>query len=44
MSTQKLKLDIKLTGNLPELPEIHRLEAERRTREAYVMTLLSTIY
>ncbi|MFP4103584.1 UPF0175 family protein [Coleofasciculus sp.] len=41
MSTQKLKLDIKVTGQLPELPEIHRLEAERRAREAYVMTLLN---
>jgi hypothetical protein len=40
MSTRKLELEIKVTEELPELPEIHRLEAERRAREAYVMTLL----
>lgn len=40
MSTRKLELEIKVIGELPELPKIHRLEAERRAREAYVMTLL----
>ena len=40
MSTRKLELEIKVTGQLPELPKIHRLEAECRAREAYVMTLL----
>ncbi len=40
MSTRKVELEITVTGDLPELPKIHRLEAECRAREAYVMTLL----
>lgn len=36
----KLELEIKVTGKLPEIPKIHRLEAENRAREAYLMTLL----
>lgn len=40
MSTKKPVLEIKITGDLPELPEVHRIEAERLAQEAYVMTLL----
>ena len=32
--------EIKFTLTLPEVPEIHRLEAEKQAKEAYVMTLL----
>ena len=32
--------EIKFTLTLPEVPEIHRLEAEKKAKEAYVMTLL----
>ncbi|WP_254563866.1 UPF0175 family protein [Oscillatoria sp. HE19RPO] len=35
------KTEVKFTLEiLPELPEIHRVEAERKAKEAYVMTLL----
>jgi len=40
MSTVKLELSVKIRGKLPELPETHHLEAERKAKEAYVMTLL----
>ena len=33
--------EIKFTLTLPEVPEIHRLEAEEKAKEAYIMTLLS---
>lgn len=32
--------EIKFTLTLPEVPEIHRLEAEKKAKEAYIMTLL----
>ncbi|MBD2664000.1 hypothetical protein B6N60_03605 [Richelia sinica FACHB-800] len=32
--------EIKFTLKLPEVPEIHRLEAEKKAKEAYIMTLL----
>jgi predicted HTH domain antitoxin len=32
--------EIKFTLTLPEVPEIHRLEAKKQAKEAYVMTLL----
>ena len=34
------KTEIKFTLMLPEVPEIHRLEAKKQAKEAYVMTLL----
>lgn len=32
--------EIKFILTLPEVPEIHHLEAEKKAKEAYVMTLL----
>ena len=32
--------EVKFTLTLPEVPEIHRLEAEKKAKEAYIMTLL----
>lgn len=32
--------EIKFTLTLPKVPEIHHLEAEKKAKEAYVMTLL----
>jgi predicted HTH domain antitoxin len=32
--------EIKFTLTLPEVSEIHRLEAEKKAKEAYIMTLL----
>lgn len=41
MDSPHLKTEVKFTLEmLPELPEIHRVEAERKAKEAYVMTLL----
>lgn len=40
MSTKKPGLEIRVTADLPQLPEVHRQEAENLAREAYVMTLL----
>jgi predicted HTH domain antitoxin len=41
MDSPHLKTEVKFTLKmLPELPEIHRVEAERKAKEAYVMTLL----
>lgn len=41
MDSPHLKTEVKFTLEmLPELPEIHRLEAELKAKEAYVMTLL----
>lgn len=40
MQTQQPELEVKFTVVIPEIPEAHRLEAERKAREAYVMTLL----
>jgi len=32
--------EVKFTVWIPEIPEVHRLEAESKAKEAYVMTLL----
>ena len=40
MQTQQPELEVKFTVVIPEIPEAHRLEAESKAREAYVMTLL----
>lgn len=37
---RELEIQFKFKLPIPELPEAHRLEAERLAREAYVMTLL----
>jgi predicted HTH domain antitoxin len=34
------KKEIKFILTLPEVPETHRIEAEKKAKEAYVMTLL----
>lgn len=36
----ELEIEFRFRLPLPEIPEFHRLEAERLAREAYVMTLL----
>ncbi|MBD2776204.1 UPF0175 family protein [Iningainema tapete] len=40
MSTKQPELEIKVTGELPELAGVHHQEAEHLAREAYVMILL----
>ena len=40
MQTQQPETEVKFTVVIPEIPEAHRLEAEGKAREAYVMTLL----
>ena len=40
MQTQQPEIEVKFTVVIPGIPEVHRLEAERKAREAYVMTLL----
>ncbi|GAB4301287.1 MAG: hypothetical protein Fur0025_41430 [Oscillatoriaceae cyanobacterium] len=36
----ELEIDFRSPHPLPEIPELHRLEAEHLAREVYVMTLL----
>ena len=35
-----LKTEVKFTVSLPEVPEVHRLEAEQKARETFIMVLL----
>ena len=37
---QRPEIKIECQVPIPELPELHRLEAEKKARSAYVMTLL----
>lgn len=40
MEIRELEIEVKFKVPVREIPEVHRLEAERLAREAYVMTLL----
>jgi len=40
MQRPELEIEFKFKLPIPELPEQHRLEAEKKARSAYVMTLL----
>ncbi|MGK7901787.1 MAG: UPF0175 family protein [Hormoscilla sp.] len=40
MQGPELKIECQFQVPIPELPELHRLEAEMKARSAYVMTLL----
>ena len=40
MQTQQLETEVSFAVVIPEIPEAHRLEAEHKAKEAYVMTLL----
>ena len=40
MQIQQPETEIKFTVTIPEIPEAHRLEAEQKAREAFVMSLL----
>ena len=40
MQTQQPETEVRFAVVIPEIPEAHRLEAEHKAKEAYVMTLL----
>ena len=40
MQTQQPETEVMFAITIPEIPEAHRLEAEHKAKEAYVMTLL----
>jgi predicted HTH domain antitoxin len=40
MQTKQPETEVKFTVTIPEVPETHRLEAETKAKEAYIMTLL----
>jgi predicted HTH domain antitoxin len=40
MTKQLPETEVTFTVAIPEIPEIHRIEAETKAKEAYVMTLL----
>ncbi len=40
MQMEHAETEVKFTVVIPDIPEAHRLEAESKAREAYVMTLL----
>ncbi len=40
MQTKQPETEVKFTLTIPAIPETHRLEAETKAKEAYVMTLL----
>lgn len=40
MQTNQSETEVKFTVTIPDIPEAHRLEAERQAREAFVMSLL----